>query len=362
MRIQSITLAALGSVAIALAAHANDLPPTLVDRSEKTAEVRGLAGLDVDNSRGRVEIRPSTDGRLHLVATRIFRMGDAASARRYAEQTSVLSGPRGTRYAVDVRYPRRIETGFSLFDLFSEHGRRRFRMPSIEVVLELQVPAGLPVRVTTASGDVQASALEAPLAVTVASGDVALSALRGAATVQSASGDIALDRVGPARVRTMSGDVTATGVGALDCETMSGDIEVKGARDSLVLGSQSGDLTVDDAPAGIRARSTSGEVDVRGACGRVSLGTTSGEIRARLRGPLRSAEITSTSGGVGAELVSGLGARLTVATTSGAIDCSVPMTVSRHDRNRLEATIGTGGPTIHMSTVSGNLTVTSGGK
>jgi DUF4097 and DUF4098 domain-containing protein YvlB len=362
VRIHSVTLAVLGTMAIALAARAGDLPPTLMDRSEKAADVRGLAGLDVDNARGRVEIRPSTDGRLHVVATRIFRMGDAAAARRYAEQTSVQSGPRGARYVVDVRYPHRIETGFSFFDLFSEHGRRRFRLPSIEVVLELQVPPGLPVRVTTASGDVNAGSLEAPIGVTVASGDVVLSAMRGDVTVQSASGDVALEQVAAARVRTMSGDLTAVGVGALDCVTMSGDIEVKGARDSLVLGSQSGDVAVDDAPAGIRAHSTSGEVNVRGACGRVLLETTSGEVRARLRGPLKSAELASTSGGVGAELVSGVGARLTVVTTSGSIDCSVPMTVSRHDRNRLEATIGQGGPPIHMRTVSGNLTVTSGGK
>jgi len=362
VRILSITIAILGTAAMALAARANDLPPTLLDRSEKTAEVRGLGGLDVDNSRGRVELRPSTDGQLHVVATRVFRMGDAATARRYAEQTSVQCGPRGSRYAVDVRYPHRIETGVSFFDLFSERGRGRFRLPSIEVILELRVPAGLPVHVTTASGDVQASSLEGPLGVTVASGDVALSALRGEATVQSASGDVALQQVAAVRVRTMSGDVSAAGVGALDCETMSGDIEITGARDSLVLGSQSGDLVVEDAPAGIRARSTSGELDVRGACGRVSLETTSGEIRTRLRGPLRSANLTSTSGDVGAELVSGMGARLTAATTSGSIDCSVPMTVSRHDRNRLEAMIGPGGPTLHMSTVSGNLTVTSGGK
>ncbi len=362
MRFHPIALAVLVAAATALPGRASSVPPTLADRSEKVAEVHGLAGLDVNNARGRVAVQPSTDGRLHVIATRIFRMGDAATARRYAEQTSVQSGPRNGRYAVDVRYPRRIETGFSFFDLFSERGRRRLDVPSIEVLLELQVPPGLPVRVTTSSGDVQAVSLCDPLAVTVSSGDVTLSALRAAASVQSVSGDVALAQVAGARVRTTSGDVSVNGVGALDCVTVSGDIEVKGARDSLVLGSQSGDLTVTDAPAGLRARSTSGELDVRGACGRVWLETASGEIRTRLRAPLRSADLASISGEISAELVSGLGAQLTASTTSGDIDCNVPMTVARHERNRLEARIGPGGPTIHISTVSGNLTVTSGGK
>ena len=362
MRCHPIAFAVLLAVVPALPGRAETPPPTLMDRSEKVAEVRGLTGLDVDNARGRVAIQPSSDGRLHVVATRIFRMGDAETARRYAEQTSVQSGPRNGRYAVDVRYPRRIETGFSFFDLFSERGRRRFHVPSIEVILEIQAPAGLQVHVTSTSGDVQAASLTGPLGISVTSGDVSLSALRGAVNVQSVSGDVALQQVAGARVRTTSGDVTVNGVGAFDCETVSGDIDVKGARDSLVLGSQSGGLTVADAPAGVHARSTSGELVVRGACGRVWLQTASGEIRTRLRGPLRSAELSSISGDVRAELVSGLGAQLAASTTSGAIDCNVAMTVARHERNRLEARIGPGGPTIHVSTVSGNLTVTSGGK
>ena len=362
MRFHPVALAALVVAATALPGRAGDLPPTLVDRSEKIAEVRGLTALDVDNARGWVSVHGSTDGRLHVVATRIFRMADAAAARKYAAQTSVQAGPRGGHYAVDVHYPHRIEAGFSFFDMFSERGRQRMRVPSIEVQLELQVPAGLAVRVNTASGDVRAASLAGAIGVTVASGDVSLSDLRGPATVQTVSGDVELERVAGARVRTTSGDVSAGGVGPLDCTTVSGDIEVKGARDSLALGSESGDLTVEDAPAGIRARSTSGELVVRGACGRVALETTSGEIHTRLRGPLRSAVITSTSGDVGTDLVAGLGAQLDASTVSGSIDCNVPSVVTRQARNRLDARIGQGGPGIHISTVSGNLTVTSGGK
>jgi DUF4097 and DUF4098 domain-containing protein YvlB len=117
---------------------------------------------------------------------------------------------------------------------------------------------------------------------------------------------------------------------------------------------------VADAPAGVRARSTSGEVDVRSACGRVRLETTSGQVRTRLRGPLRLADLSSVSGDISAELVSGMGAQLTASTTSGTIDCNLPMSGARHERNRLQARIGPGGPNIHVSTVSGNLTVTSG--
>jgi hypothetical protein len=362
MRFHPVALAVLVACSAALPARADDAPPTLVDRSEKVADARGLAGVDVDNARGRVQVRPSADGRIHVVATRVFRMGDMASARRYAAQTSVQAGPRAGRFAVDVHYPRRIETGVSFFDFFSINGRRKFQLPSIEVQLDVQVPAGFAVHVSTTSGDVDAGSLSGPVTVSTTSGDVRLAGSRGASSVQTVSGDIALDGVAGARVRATSGDVVANGVGVLDCSTVSGDIEVHGARDSLRLDSQSGDLSVDDAPAGIRARTTSGELAVHAACGGVSLSTTSGDLRGRLKAPLRSAELSSVSGDLTAELAPGLSARLLASTASGAIDCALPMTVLRHDRTHLEARTGPGGPVIGLNTVSGNLTVTSGGK
>jgi DUF4097 and DUF4098 domain-containing protein YvlB len=289
-------------------------------------------------------------------------MNDAASARRYAQETTVQTGPRGTRFAVDVHYPRRIDASFSFFDLFSGPGRHGFQMPSVEVKLEVLVPAGLAVNVTTASGDVEAGTLASPVAVHATSGDVHLAAMRGPVDVTAVSGDVSLEEIARAHVRTTSGDVTVTGSGALDCATVSGDIDVHGARDSLVFSTQSGDVSADAAPTGVRVRTTSGEIDVSEAGGRVSLVSTSGEVRGRLRAPLRSAELSSTSGEVSVELAPGMAAQLRASTVSGSIDCTLPMTIQRKDRTHLEARIGPGGPPVSLNTVSGTLTVTSGGK
>jgi DUF4097 and DUF4098 domain-containing protein YvlB len=163
-------------------------------------------------------------------------------------------------------------------------------------------------------------------------------------------------------VRTTSGDLKAAGVGALDFSTASGDAEIEGARDSLRLESQSGNLVVAAAPAGVRAETASGDVTVRGACGHVRLRSASGDIEASLRGPLREADLASSSGEIDLALVPGLAAELDAATTSGSIDCRLPLTVVRHDENSLMARLGHGGARIRLRTTSGNVNITSEGR
>ncbi len=344
-----MTTRTFAAIAIALLAAirpagAGTEPPSHVDRSLRVAEVRGLTGVDVDNARGSVELKASPDNLLHVTATRVIRMGTEAEVRKYTEQTTVDCGPKGNRYVVAVHYPKRIETHFDFFDLFSERGRQRLEMPRIEVRLELLVPANFAATVGTASGDVSANGLA------------------GALDVRTASGDVNLDGVTAAHVRTASGGVIARATGRLDAGTASGDVQVTAARDSITLSSQSGDVTVDGAPGGVRAHTVSGELTVRGAATRADLATVSGDLEARLQGPLANASLTSVSGDVDLRLAGGMGARLSAKTLSGSLECNGSVTLQHHDRNELEATIGGGGTPIRVKTTSGNITVTSGGQ
>ena len=45
------------------------------EESQKTVEVRGFATVEIDNARGRVDLVPSPDGRLHITALKIVRSG-----------------------------------------------------------------------------------------------------------------------------------------------------------------------------------------------------------------------------------------------------------------------------------------------
>jgi len=363
VRIESLTMAALVIAACAVPARAttDDEAPQWAERSDAVAAPQGLAGIDIDNPRGTVVLRPSADGRIHVTAIKICRLPGADQARRYAAQTRVHAGIEAGRYRVRVEYPPRIDAHLSLWNVFSERGRRQFGRPAIEVRLTVDVPARLPVQTTTVSGDVTSDDLPGAQTVSSTSGDVVARGASGAVSVRTVSGDVSLEGPARAEVHTSSGDVGAAGASALAATTSSGDIEVRDARGALDLRSESGDVSVGQAPAGLTASSSSGEVLVRGASGRVHVTTQSGDVRVWLKGPLSGAELSSASGDVWAELAGGMGATLEAESTSGAIDCRGAFQVIDHGPNHLRARVGAGGAAIRMNTVSGGLTVTSGG-
>jgi len=77
------------------------------------------------------------------------------------------------------------------------------------IVYEVTLPAGTPLRITTLSGDVDLSDLSGAITAKTVSGDLRLSALTGPVSVSSVSGDVKLNGLGGSAVeaKTVSGDV-----------------------------------------------------------------------------------------------------------------------------------------------------------
>jgi DUF4097 and DUF4098 domain-containing protein YvlB len=136
----------------------------------------------------------------------------------------------------------------------------------------------------TASGDVRGGDVGGNLRFHGASGDLSLGAVSTTSACRSASGDLSIGRVdGDAQLDSASGDVEigALASGKTTIRTVSGDVEigvVEGADVYLDLSSTSGDVTCDLEPSagpgadldheiGIAASSVSGDVRVRKVAG-----------------------------------------------------------------------------------------------
>lgn len=175
----------------------------------------------------------------------------------------------------------------------------------VALEVQLQLPHGTDLRLTTVSGDVDARGL-----------------------------------VGEQRYRTVSGDLSLVdGGGVVRVNTVSGDAILRGDGSIVVRAeSVSGDLAI-SAPhlVAVRAQTVSGDVEVEGAL------EASGEFR-----------VETVSG----DLVVGLvgGATFEVRGLSTDISSDVDHRLEgRHDRRRL--VIGTGGPSFVFSSMSGDLAV-----
>lgn len=353
------TVLVLAALAVAAPATAS---VRYTEQSDRAVEARGIKGVEVDNPRGDVEVAPSPDGRIHVTAIKTCRGHDRAEAQRYARDVNVTAGAVGDRYVVRVQYPKHVDIQVNFWDLFAGKGESGEFGPRHDVHLLLQVPADMPLRLESVSGDLAARGLSGRQALHTTSGDCTAETAGGPLDVRTVSGDAHVRGRGSAFVRTTSGDITASFEGPVNARTISGDIDVPSATDSLVLGSTSGDISVEDAPRAIAASTSSGSIEVLAAGGSVSLASASGGVSVGLRAPLSGVSVSSSSGDVELKLFSGVEASLALSTSSGNIDCDVPVVLQGHDKQHMNAQFGRGGAPVKARTVSGDLHVTSGGR
>ncbi len=368
----------------------------LREQSEQTVEARGFKTLEVINSRGRVDLLPSPDARLHVTALKIVRVGDTERAESVARGIVVETGIQGDRYVVEVRYQKRRNIRINFWDLFRVNG---VHLPRYEVRITCQVPKGVPVTVRESSGDIHSEGLAAAQVLMTTSGDIEVLSAGGPLEASSSSGEVTATAVREARVKSVSGDIvvqqasgalkasTSSGsvsvtdaggelsvstvsgdvlvrqvAGALRASTTSGEINVTGARDSLSLSSVSGDIQADAAPRGLEAESSSGAVVVRGVTGTVKVGTVSGDVRLSLRGPLRGVEAGTTSGEIQLDLDPAVGCTLDMRTSSGTIEVVQPMQMKNVSRRSVSGVIRGGKTPVVLHTTSGDITVGGGGR
>jgi DUF4097 and DUF4098 domain-containing protein YvlB len=167
------------------------------------------------------------------------------------------------------------------------------RSCNASVRFEVQVPNSVKYnfdRISTASGDIEASSITGEITIKTASGDLKLNDVNGTINASSASGDV---HVGNA-------------IGAVSARTASGDVDVEITRlegaDKLVFSSASGDVSV-RMPGSLSA-----EID---------MSTHSGDLETDF--PIEVREMKSGSGRFARGRVGDGAISLTIKTASGDV-------------------------------------------
>ena len=119
----------------------------------------------------------------------------------------------------------------------------------------------------------------------------------------------------------------------------SGDVEIAGVARANV-GAESGNVTVRDVDGEVNAKTQSGNVELSGIAGAVVVGAESGNVSVALTEP-RSVTATTSSGNVDVTVPDG--------------DYQVDI---QGDQVTNDIGSGTSGPSIHLRTESGNVTLT----
>lgn len=114
----------------------------------------------------------------------------------------------------------------------------------------------------------------------------------------------------------------------------------------------------------IRFATTNGGVSLSRVAGDVQGHTVNGGLDIALDGDTWHGEglrAETMNGGVDMRIPSGYSAHLETATVNGGISVGFPITIQGEIKNHLSTDIGHGGPTVHVQTVNGGVSITRGG-
>ncbi len=147
------------------------------------------------------------------------------------------------------------------------------------------------------------------------------------------------------KFETVNGNVTATGsFGAAALESTNGTITAEGFKGDLTAETTNGQVKLSRAEGKLEANTTNGGIELSGISFKDGLraGTTNGSIHLVLESPEK------------------VNARLRAHTTNGHVTVDFPITLERMSgsNRRIEATLGSGGPEIDLSTTNGSITIT----
>jgi DUF4097 and DUF4098 domain-containing protein YvlB len=273
---------------------------------DRTLQVSGAVALDVTTGSGDISIKIGSSNHVVVHGTihsnNWFFGNDSAVSQ-------VESNPPIQQSGNSVRI------GYNLADDVKRH---------VAIDYEITVPASTAAEAHSGSGDIEVTGVTSGVQAQTGSGDIRLRDLGGPQRVQTGSGNIRAENVAaPFDAQTGSGDIEAslTGSGDVDVHTGSGTIHVKGIK------------------GGVRAQTGSGDVEAAGS----------------VAGPW---QLHSGSGNIRLAVGSNSGFDLDLHTSSGSIHSELPITVQGSmGGHELKGTVHGGGPTVEVSTSSGDVEI-----
>ncbi len=276
---------------------------------EKTLAVGGTPNVTVTTGSGYVHVYSGSGSQVHILGRVHVRAG-------------LFGGNAETRLRKILADPPIKQLGNTITVGAGRSDSSFFNNVSIDY--EVTAPSGTTLKAETGSGDLEIGGIE------------------GAVTAETGSGDMHVDNIGAnARMETGSGSIRANNVhGAATLQTGSGnlDLDVSGAGD-VKAQTGSGSIRIHGISGGLHAEAGSGNIDVTG-------------------NPTDEWRLESGSGSITAHVGSAAKFNLNAETGSGSVHVDQPMlSQGTADRQHVLGTVNGGGPTIRVTTGSGEIAI-----
>lgn len=282
--------------------------------------------LFLSNISGKIIIKSHSKEKIIVDAQKVIKARNLESAEKIAKKIEIQVKKENDEVNIETEYPH----------------RRFFKKISCWVNYEISVPPRTRLNIKTTSADVEIKDIQEKVRINTVSGDVMGESIKGVIDFSSVSGDFYLQDI--------QGDLILEGTSSdMDLEQIKGDVRVDCVSGDLMLQEISGDID---------ASTSSGDIEVEQDQGGLDLNTVSGDVEVKTEISSESEySVETTSGEIVFYLPEDSNARLKCETRSGTIRTKIPLQVLSTSRNFLKGELGSGGPLIYLSTVSGDVEV-----
>ena len=149
-----------------------------------------------------------------------------------------------------------------------------------------------------------------------------------------------------------------------ELSSASGNIEVRDVTGEVRINTASGDVLAQNVTGHVDASTASGTMRVRGVAGSVRASSASGDVDVEMIrvDDNRKMEFSSASGDVNVRLPLNIDADVEMSSASGDVKTNFPLAVESEDYGggqRARGRLGNGSRRLHISSASGNVSLTS---
>jgi DUF4097 and DUF4098 domain-containing protein YvlB len=290
---------------------------------EKTLTVSGPVRLELSNGSGSVEIKGSTDGKVHIFGK--VTGGWSLFGNSEKSLQDVVANPPIEQHDNVVRIGKNMSWGKNVSIDYN-----------VEVPRDTEIDAG------------------------VASGGITVDNVRGPVKASSASGYVHVYRVErDTQLSAASGSIDSSGIGGfLKVSSASGDVKIADVKGEVKASAASGSIHVTNPGDRVDLSSASGSIDVSGATNDLKVHAISGSINvAGDPSANRLWEVKTVSGSVDIRVPPNASFLFTAEATSGDIRTNIPVILEEQGKHSLRAHIGSSSGRIEVHTVSGGVNV-----
>jgi len=308
--------------------------------------------LKIANISGEIKIESHPENKIIIDASKVVEADDSKEAEKLADRIKVKIEKYNEEVEIKTEYtPLKSRDFWERVFSFGWNS-------SGYVDYRILVPEKIKLDVSSTSGEVKISNISGEVEVNSTSGDLWMKRIVGTLNLETTSGNVEVSAIeGGVGISGTSSDLEMFDVkGDVDISSTSGNISAEGVAGSIQIDNTSGDLSLKGIEGNIEATTISGSMVIEQKEGGLHLESTSCDIEVKTKIlPQYEYFVETTSGHIRFLLPENSNAEIKLETSSGNIDCKLPLMVTTVSRNLLKGELGEGGPPINLITTSGDI-------